>query len=108
VFGGTAAAASDSMLGRKAIVTGLEAECQAFETERNAAVTAHDQARQAVESATAIVEEARRGHESAHEESSRTGVEIISAERAVSDEERKLSQLETERNTLNQQVHQAD
>src|SRR2546423_797442 len=108
IFGGTAAAAGDSMLGRKAIVTSLEAEYQALESERAAAIAAHDQAGQAVESATVTVEEARLSHESAHEKSSRTGLEILSAERAVSDEERKLAHLETERNTLDQQVRQAD
>jgi chromosome segregation protein len=108
IFGGTAAAAGDSMLGRKAIVTGLEVECQVLEADRGAAIAAHDQAKQAVELATATVEEARLSHESAHEKSSRTGVEILSAERAVRDEERKLAHLETERNTLDQQVRQAD
>ncbi|HZE58844.1 MAG TPA: chromosome segregation protein SMC [Chthoniobacterales bacterium] len=108
IFGGMAATAGDSMLGRKAIVTSLEAECHALDSERGAAIAAHDQARQAVESASATVDEARLSHESAHEKSSRTGVEILSAERAASDEERKLTHLETERNTLDQQVGHAD
>lgn len=108
IFGGTVATAGDSMLGRKAIVTSLEAECQALESERATAIAAHNQANEAVESASATVEEARLSHESAHEKSSRTGVEILSAERAVGDEERQLTHLETERNTLDQQVRQAD
>ncbi|PYJ87806.1 MAG: chromosome segregation protein SMC, partial [Verrucomicrobia bacterium] len=108
IFGGTAAAASDSMLGRKAIITGLEAECEGLDTERNAAVAARDQAKRELETAMSTVEEARRSHESAHEKSSRSGVEILSAERAVGDEERKLAHLENERNTLDQQVGQAD
>src|SRR5438045_6146571 len=108
IFGGTAAAASDSMLGRKAIITGLEAECEGLDTERNAAVAARDQAKQELEVAMSTVEEARRSHESAHEKSSRSGVEILSAERAVGDDERKLAHLENERNTLDQQVGQAD
>src|SRR5437763_11662461 len=108
IFGGTAAAASDSMLGRKAIITGLEAECEQLDTERNAAVATRDQAKQELEVAMSTVEEARRRHESAHEKSSRSGVEILSAERAVGDEERKLAHLENERNTLDQQVGQAD
>jgi len=108
IFGGTAAAAGDSMLGRKAIVTSLESQCEALESDRAAAIAKHDQATQAVEAATASVEEARLSHESAHEKSSRTGVEILSAERAVSDEERKLTHLERERQTLDQQMSQAD
>ena len=108
IFGGTAVAASDSMLGRKAIVTKLEGECDTLETERRSAIAARDQATQQLESATAAVEETRRSHESAQEKSSRTGVEILSAERALADEERKQAQLETERHTLDQQLHQAD
>src|SRR5207302_11331277 len=107
-FGGTATAASDSMLGRKAIITRLEAECEGLDTERNGAVAARDEAKQELETAMSTVEEARRSHESAQEKSSRSGVEILSAERAVGDEERKLAHLENERNTLDQQVGQAD
>ena len=108
IFGGTAAAASDSMLGRKAIIIGLEGECQTLEADRAAAIIERDQAMTEVEAAKVKVEEARLSHESAHEKSSRSGVEILSAERAVSDEERKLAQLESERHTLDQQVRQAD
>jgi chromosome segregation protein len=108
IFGGASNAANDSMLGRKAVITGLEQETQVLETERMAAVRARDEANEQVSSAAGTVEEARRSHESAQEKSSQTGVEIISAERAVTDEERKLSQLETEKNTLDQQVRSAD
>ncbi|HEX8489964.1 MAG TPA: hypothetical protein VF626_03000, partial [Chthoniobacterales bacterium] len=44
----------------------------------------------------------------AHEKSSQTGIEILSAERAVTDEERKLAQVESEKATLEQQVQSAD
>jgi chromosome segregation protein len=108
IFGGSASTASDSMLGRKAIVTGLEAECQTLESDRTAAIIERDQVMREVEAAKAKVEEARLSHESAHEKSSRSGIEILSAERAVGDEERKLAQLESERHTLDQQVGQAD
>jgi chromosome segregation protein len=108
IFGGTAASASDSMLGRKAIVTALEGECQTLEADRAAAIIQRDQVMKEVETAKVKVEEARLSHESAHEKSSRSGAEILSAERAVADEERKVAQLESERNTLDQQVRQAD
>ncbi len=108
VFGGSSTTASDSMLGRKAIVIGLEQECRALEQERAEAGTAREQAKAQVLSATTDVEEARRNHESAHEKSSQTGVEILSVERAVADEERTLAQLETEKNTLEQQVLHSD
>jgi chromosome segregation protein len=107
IFGGTAAAASDSMLGRKAIVTKLETECAALDVERATAMAARDRASHELDAGASAVEEARLSHESAHEKSSRSGIEILSAERAVSDEERKLAHLENERTTLDQQVQQA-
>jgi chromosome segregation protein len=108
MFGGAATAATDSMLGRKAIITGLDQEMQALDKERNETVRAREAAGEQVRSAAAILEEARRDHESAQEKSSQAGVEILSAERAVTDEERKVAQLETERNTLEQQLGTAD
>lgn len=108
IFGGTANAASDSLLGRKAIVTRLEQECQELEAERTRSIEARGQANEQLESASAAVEEARLGHASAHEKSAQTGLEILSVERAVADEERKLTQLESEKVTLEQQVQSAD
>jgi chromosome segregation protein len=108
IFGGAVNTATDSMLGRKAIITGLDQEAQVLETERAGAVLARDQAKEQVQSSEAAVAEARRGHESAHEKSSQTGVEILSAERTVADEERRLAQIETEKGTLDQQVRSAD
>jgi chromosome segregation protein len=108
IFGGAVNTATDSMLGRKAIITGLDQEAQALETERAGAVLARDQAKEQMQSSEAAVAEARRGHESAHEKSSQTGVEILSAERTVADEERRLAQIETEKGTLDQQVRSAD
>jgi chromosome segregation protein len=108
LFGGTANAASDSLLGRKAIVTSLEQECETLDAKRSRSIETRDRASQELESAAAAVEEARRGHESAHEKSSQTGVEILSAERVVAEEERKLAQLESEKATLEQQVQSAD
>ncbi|HVF70231.1 MAG TPA: chromosome segregation protein SMC [Chthoniobacterales bacterium] len=108
VFGGTSNTATDSMLGRKAIIAGLEQNCVALAAEKESAESAFAEARSAVESSMAAVEDARRNHETAHEKSSQSGLEIVSAERAVGDEERKLAQLETEKNTLEQQVRNAD
>ena len=108
IFGGTANAASDSLLGRRAIVTSLEQECSALETEQNRSVETRDRAKEELDATVSAVEEARRGHANAHEKSSQTGVEILSAERAVADEERKLAQLQSEKATLDQQVRSAD
>ena len=108
VFGGTSSAASDSMLGRRAVVQALEGEAAILEDERSRAMDARDRAKTAVSDAANAVEEARRSHATAHEKSSQTGIEILSAERAVVDQERKLAQLETEKSTLEQQVRSAD
>jgi chromosome segregation protein len=108
VFGGAATTASDSMLGRKAIITGLEQEGTTLDKERLAAVSAREQAQEQVHSAERAVEEARQSHEAAREKSSQSGVDIVSAERAVAEEERKSAQLETEKKTLDQQMLHAE
>jgi chromosome segregation protein len=108
VFGGTAIAASDSMLGRRAIITGLEQENAALEEERHGAVRLRAVAQEQVEAATKAVEEARESHEAAREKSSQSGVDILSAERVVAELERRFAQLETEKNTLDQQMRDAE
>ncbi|HKP04863.1 MAG TPA: chromosome segregation protein SMC [Chthoniobacterales bacterium] len=108
IFGGSPTAATDSLLGRKAILTSLRQECEALETEKNRSVASRDHANEELDSAVAAVEEARRRHETAHESFSQTGLDIVSAERAVADEERKLAQLQTERSTLDKQIQSAD
>lgn len=108
VFGGAATAASDSMLGRKAIITALEQETRELEEQRGVAVQAQAQAQQQVDAAINAVEEARRLHEVAREKSSQSGVDIVSAERAVGEEERKFAQLQSEKSTLDQQIRSAD
>ena len=108
VFGGTATAASDSMLGRKAIITGLERDGALLEEQRLAAVRARSEAQEQVASAAKAVEEARQSHEAAREKSSRSGVDILSAERTLGELERKFAQLETEKNTLDQQMANAE
>jgi chromosome segregation protein len=108
VFGGAATAASDSMLGRRSVITGLEQETRELEEQRGDAISAQTHAQEQVDAAMNAVEEARRMHEDAREKSSQSGVDIVSAERAVAEEERKFAQLESEKNTLDQQMRSAD
>ena len=108
IFGGSSNSASDSLLGRKAIVTGLAQECEALDGEREAAIAARDLARDKVDSAVRALEEARGNHEAAHRNHSQASVEILSAERALQDAEQKLGGLQTEKTTLEQQVRSAD
>ena len=108
VFGGSSNSASDSLLGRKAIVTGLAQECEALDGERERAVGARDLAKDKVDSAVRALEEARGNHEAAQGDHSQAGVQVLSAERALQDAEQKLAALQTEKTTLEQQVGSAD
>jgi chromosome segregation protein len=108
IFGGNTSAASDSLLGRKAILTDLSRERDALDAERQTLIEKHDRAQEQVEAGGEAVEEARKGHEAAQQNHSQASVQILSAERAVQDAEQKLANLETERNTLEQQVRSAD
>jgi len=108
IFGGSSNAASDSLLGRKAIVTGLAQECEALDGERERAVGARDLANDKLDSAVRALEEARGNHEAAQGDHSQAGVQVLSAERALQDAEQKLAALQTEKTTLEQQVGSAD
>jgi chromosome segregation protein len=108
IFGGSAKAASDSLLGRKAVLTNLARECETLDAERAGSVSARDKANEELEAAIAAVEEARVAHENAHQNQSQSGIEILAAERAAADVEQKLSNLQSEKTTLEQQVQSAD
>ncbi len=108
IFGGSTIAANDSLLGRKAILTSLSQERDTLEAERQRMIDARDRVQDQIEAAIGAVEEARKGHETAQRNHSQASVEILSAERAVQDAEQKLTSLQTEKNTLEQQVHSAD
>jgi chromosome segregation protein len=108
IFGGSTVAASDSLLGRKAILSSLSEECGSLEGERQRLIDARDQAEEQLEAAAGAVDEARRSHENAQRNHSEAGVQILSAERAVQDAEQKLANSQTETNTLEQQVRSAD
>ena len=108
IFGGSTIAATDSLLGRKAILTSLSQERDSLEAERQTLIDARNQAQEQAEAAIGAVEEARKGHETAQRNHSQASVQILSAERAVQDAEQKLMNLQTEKNTLEQQVQSAD
>jgi len=108
IFGGSTIAASDSLLGRKAVLTNLSQERDSLETERQKLIKARDQAEENVQAAIGAVEEARGSHETAQRNHSQASVQILSAERAVQDAEQKLTSLQTEKNTLEQQIGSAD
>ena len=108
IFGGNTVAASDSLLGRKAILTSLAQERDSLETERQTLIETRDQAQNEVTAAVGAVEEARQSHEAAQRHHSEASVQILSAERGVQDAEQKLASLRTEQQTLEQQLQSAD
>ena len=108
IFGGSTVTASDSLLGRKAILTSLSQERDSLDAERQTLIDTRNRAQEQVETAIGAVEEARKKHETAQRNHSQASVQILSAERAVQDAEQKLSNLQTEKNTLEQQVQSAD
>jgi chromosome segregation protein len=108
IFGGSTTAAHDSLLGRKAVLTGLARECDSLETERQAAIETRTRTQEQAEAALGAVEEARQSHETAQQNHSQASVQILSAERTVQDAEQKLTSLQAERNTLEQQIQSAD
>ena len=108
IFGGSTIAANDSLLGRKAILTSLSQERDSLEAERQTLIDTRNRAQEQVEAAIGAVEEARRSHETAQRNHSQASVQILSAERAVQDAEQKLTNLQTEKNTLEQQIRSAD
>ncbi|MCA1657683.1 MAG: hypothetical protein LC627_00115, partial [Verrucomicrobiaceae bacterium] len=107
IFGGSAKTASDSLLGRKAVLTNLARECELLEADRDNSISARDKANAELESAIAAMEEARLAHENAHQNQSRSGIEILASERAAADIEHKLSNLQNEKGTLEQQIQSA-
>ncbi len=60
IFGGNTSAASESLLGRKAILTDLAKERDALETERQTLIDQRDRAQEQVEAGIEAVEEARK------------------------------------------------
>jgi chromosome segregation protein len=108
IFGGSSITESDSLLGRKAVLAGLAGECDSLATERQNLIETRNRAQEQVESAIGVVEEARKSYEAAQRSHSEASVQILSAERTVQDAEQKLTNLQTERNTLEQQVQAAD
>jgi chromosome segregation protein len=108
IFGGSTTAASDSLLGRKAILDSLSQECGSLEAERQSLIDARNRAQEQLEAAIGAVEDARRSAETAQQNHSQASVQVLSAERAVQDAEQKLTNLQNEKNTLEQQVQSAD
>ena len=108
IFGGSTSSASDSLLGRKAILTDLSRERETLDMERQTLIDQRDSIQKRLDVGMEAVEEARLSHEAAQQNHSQASVQVLSSERAVQDAEQKLASLEAEKGTLEQQVRSAD
>jgi chromosome segregation protein len=83
IFGGSTSTASDSLLGRKTILTDLSRERDALDLERQAVIDQRDGNQKRLEAGMEAVDEARQSHEAAQQNQSQASVQVLSAERAV-------------------------
>jgi chromosome segregation protein len=108
IFGGNPIAADDSLLGRKAVLNSLAQERDELDAERQTQIKSRDQSQKQVDTAIGLVEEARAKFETAQQNHSQASIQILSAERAAQDAAQKLTSVQAERNTLEEQIKSAD
>jgi chromosome segregation protein len=104
VFGGSGTAKSDSLLERKAEIAKLEKEETSLLERRNALARNRDEAKTAVEAASKNLNESRERHQAAHLAHSTSAGTISLLERERNDAVRKVDNLQSERETLEQQI----
>lgn len=108
IFGGTANAQSDSLLGRKVLIGETAAEVARLEEGLSTVAQKGDEMRAAVTRAQDELDEARRRHQAAHLSQSNSAAQILLLNHQLRVSEEKLRQLQTERATLEQQTKLAD
>ena len=104
VFGGSGTAKSDSLLERKAEIANLEKEETSLLERRDALARNRDEAKTAVEAASKNLNESRERHQAAHLAHSTSAGTISLLERERNDAVRKIDNLQSERETLEQQI----
>jgi chromosome segregation protein len=108
VFGGTVSNQTESLLGRKTLISETAAEVTRLEQELAIARARRDEVRGSVESGTAELADARSRHQAAHVSHSNAAAQLMLLNRDVRAAEDRLRQLQTERATLEQQTGSAD
>jgi chromosome segregation protein len=108
VFGGSNATATESLLGRKALIGETAAELSHLQTDLAAIQTRGDEARRLVESARTGLEQARARHQEAHIAQSNSAAQLLLLGHELRAAEERLRQLQNERTTLEQQTTFAD
>ena len=107
VFGGSRDAAADSLLERKARMSGLSAECAEIRRRRDALVQKRDDANAKLEKARSEFEQTRRQYESVDREQATCDNRILFLERESQESEQKIDQLRSEQTVLAQQIQTA-
>ncbi len=108
LFGGNGRARSDSMLERGARINVLSKEHATLLQERESFSSKVDSARAEVATAAAQLREARSNHQKAQIAQSTSAARVSVLERAHDDAARRLDQIHSEENTLDQQLSAAD
>ena len=107
VFGGSRDAAADSLLERKAWMSGLSAECAEVRRRRDALLQKRDDANAKLEKARSEFEQTRRQYESADREQATCDNRILFLERESQESSEKIDQLRSEQTVLAQQIQTA-
>jgi chromosome segregation protein len=107
VFGGSRDAAADSLLERKARMSGLSAECAEIRRRRDALLQKRDDANAKLEKARSEFEQTRRQYESADREQATCDNRILFLERESQESDEKIDQLRSEQAVLAQQIQTA-
>ena len=108
VFGGSRDAAADSLLERKARMSGLSAECAEVRRRRDALLQKRDGANAKLEKARSEFEQTHRQYESADREQATCDNRILFLERESQESGEKIDQLRSEQTVLAQQIQTAD
>ncbi len=108
VFGGSADATSDSLLERKSRISILTAEYSVLTKQREVLRQKQDESKLRLEKATSAFEKARTHFENAGREQSISENRIQFLERELDEVRRKIEDLNSDRNTLAQQLEAAD
>ncbi|MDQ6809829.1 MAG: chromosome segregation protein SMC [Verrucomicrobiota bacterium] len=108
LFGGTATTESESLLGRKSLISQTAAEVSELEGELHRTRESRDEAVASVEAARNQLEEARAEHQAAHVRQTNSAAQLLLLGHQQRAAEERLRQLQMERTTLDQQTGVAD
>ena len=104
VFGGTANSQTESLLGRKILISETAAELARLQSEGRERARRQEELKSVAAIATTALEESRRRHQAAHLGQSSSAAQVLLLQHELRAADEKLRQLQGERATLEQQV----